>query len=588
MAGNPGPNANLKPVGILPNLYADLLPPNLTKAGAPGQDGNAQPKSEEKKQKLAVPNLFHNPHAIKRPQAKGNKTVKKPMARAAVPSSSSDTKNDSPAVTKKFEDFAANEDEDAENVAKAQEVNRLRNRERKMQKKLEKQYQGFRPDREYEIRNPTKVDVFRTEPSMMAVVMNGFNNYLREARGQEPISKPQGSDDDGDDSGNSEFIPYSLRETTDATEPPPYVEVAQTQEEVFEHRRRLAQERYGYVPEQIDDAPSVDEDLMEEESTDKKPADSDFLQKRLSEIKAHTAASLRAAETKSHSFASDDFSSAEPQPLSGPTTIVPPPPPPPPPPGVGDSATISAAPVHYSYPPPPGVPVQSTISAPPIHYDRPPPPPGPSYSHTISAPPIHYDRPSKSAENGPVDERPNRKRKANAPPEPEPLSKAERMMAKMGHKKGEGLGKDSSGITTALELTLQGHSSMGSGDSRKIGVVLGGERNQEAEPERFGKTSKVVVSWGCVDGVDFAADADRDDGGIRQDMGDFFSQKFGDIERIHISMGSTPSPVYIKFRETGSALNAVNRFSEGFEFQGRRIKAEFYDEDAFNSGSFKH
>ena len=46
--------------------------------------------------------------------------------------------------------------------------------------------------------------------------------------------------------------------------------------------------------------------------------------------------------------------------------------------------------------------------------------------------------------------------------------------------------------------------------------------------------------------------------------------------------------MYIKFASDLSALNAVNRFSEGYQFQGRSIRAEFYNEAKFEASVFDH
>jgi splicing factor 45 len=37
-----------------------------------------------------------------------------------------------------------------------------------------------------------------------------------------------------------------------------------------------------------------------------------------------------------------------------------------------------------------------------------------------------------------------------------------------------------------------------------------------------------------------------------------------------------------------AALNAVNRFDEGFEFRGRKIRAQYYDERKFHSGIYDY
>ena len=46
--------------------------------------------------------------------------------------------------------------------------------------------------------------------------------------------------------------------------------------------------------------------------------------------------------------------------------------------------------------------------------------------------------------------------------------------------------------------------------------------------------------------------------------------------------------VYVHFQSVLSALNAVNRFDEGWEFRGRKITAKFYDERKFHSGIYDH
>jgi splicing factor 45 len=249
----------------------------------------------------------------------------------------------------------------------------------------------------------------------------------------------------------------------------------------------------------------------------------------------------------------------EPQPRSfpPPPTVsddLPPPPPPPAPtagaPGtttgssVYDNATISAPPVRYA---------NATISAPPVRYEQPPP-------QHLNEEPEYSERPAK---------RPK-------------ISKAEAMMAKMGYVKGQGLGKNNDGVTTHLEVKIRkpapgGQSSIfddGEGNkvkSAQVWDVRGGERKKD-EPGKFGEESPVVVTWGCVDGVDWEKNAERDDGGVRQDMGEVFSTKvcmiehcaggavliilqFGPVERLQVDESNAEGVVYIHFKSVLSALN---------------------------------
>ena len=319
-----------------------------------------------------------------------------------------------------------------------------------------------------------------------------------------------------------------------------------------------------------------------------------------------------------------------PPPPSATNDYTPPPPPPPPATSVPTSSTYQGA----------------TIAAPPIRYAN----------ATISAPPVRYERPDVPMEDPDDDptpeERPSKRPK---------ISKAEAMMAKMGYKKGQGLGKNNDGVVTHLEVKMrkvpQGTSTFddegGKVKSQQVWDVRGGARNQKDEPGKFGEESSVVVTWGCVDGVDWDANADRNDGGIRQDMGEAFSnkvglgggggggrwgglgcqrcsqrrvfpscngcgvfqhdpppppppprktrtvfgfwvsriltsRKFGPVEHVQLDEKNKDGVVYIHFQSVLSALNAVNRFDEGWEFRGRKIRAKYYDERKFHAGIYDY
>ncbi|KAL6707143.1 hypothetical protein ACN47E_004690 [Coniothyrium glycines] len=260
-----------------------------------------------------------------------------------------------------------------------------------------------------------------------------------------------------------------------------------------------------------------------------------------------------------------DFSRSLPPPPTVSDDHEPPPPPPPPASSTQASAAYQGA----------------TISAPPIRYTN----------ATISAPPVRYERPDVDmgdADNEPAyDERPAKRPK---------ISKAEAMMAKMGYKKGQGLGKNNDGVVTHLEVKMrkvpQGASTFdeegGKVKSQQVWDVRGGMRTNKDEPGKFGDESPVVVTWGCIEGIDWAVNADRNDGGVRQEMGEAFSTKFGPVEHIQLDESSTDGAVYIHFKSVLSALNAVNRFDEGWEFRGRKIRAQYYDERKFHAGIYDH
>lgn len=175
------------------------------------------------------------------------------------------------------------------------------------------------------------------------------------------------------------------------------------------------------------------------------------------------------------------------------------------------------------------------------------------------------------------------------------MSIGARLMAKMGHVEGEGLGKNSDGIITHLEaVKRKNQGRIDDNDdpdrvkSAQVFDIRGGQRTAQPEESLFGPPSRVVVMFGCIDGVDLVADAGRNDGGVRQDMGDVFQAKFGEVKRIHYNADIPSSPVYIEFADGMSALNAVNRFHEGYEFQGRKIRAKFYMEEKFRASIYDY
>ncbi|KAH7094578.1 hypothetical protein FB567DRAFT_510496 [Paraphoma chrysanthemicola] len=259
--------------------------------------------------------------------------------------------------------------------------------------------------------------------------------------------------------------------------------------------------------------------------------------------------------------------------------------PPPPPPAEPQANTPSQG---FGQAPPLPPPAQSappaysgaTISAPPVRY----------HNATISAPPVRYERPDVPM--GDADEPAYEERPAKRPK----ISKAEAMMAKMGYVKGQGLGKNNDGVISHLEVKMRktgkGPSTIDDDGAKvksaQVWDVRGGHRNQNDEPGKFGEESSVVVAWGCVEGIDWNENAQRNDGGIRQDMGEVFSTKFGPVQQVQIDESNEDGVVYVKFESVLSALNAVNRFDEGYEFRGRKIRARYYDERKWHAGIWEH
>jgi splicing factor 45 len=98
-------------------------------------------------------------------------------------------------------------------------------------------------------------------------------------------------------------------------------------------------------------------------------------------------------------------------------------------------------------------------------------------------------------------------------PRPDPHTFAARLMAKWGHKEGQGLGVDGSGIVQALsvEQFKVGKGTDGKGKSKGSGrgriVDAGADARAKAEAERFGEPSRVIVLTNVVEPED-ASDPD--------------------------------------------------------------------------------
>lgn len=244
----------------------------------------------------------------------------------------------------------------------------------------------------------------------------------------------------------------------------------------------------------------------------------------------------------------------------------------------------------------------SGIQAPP-----PPPPdeqPQPPASQ-ISRAPVRYslpeadpDLPTTEAELQEMEVDDDEQAEAPKSLRPGQSKFAERLMAKYGWSKGQGLGKEGTGVTTALYAKADKRKKKSDAEGggyvqpTQIGRILGGTKSKagtEADEGKFGSMSEVIRLEGMLSGMDLQAEMMREDGNIMQEIGEECSDKYGNVERvyIHSDTHNDRGPlVLVQFTSQLSALRAVNAL-EGRVFNGNGISARYWDKEKFDRGEYE-
>ena len=233
-------------------------------------------------------------------------------------------------------------------------------------------------------------------------------------------------------------------------------------------------------------------------------------------------------------------------------------------------------------PPPPPPPVEesgATISRAPVRYDAAPP-----------APHVSDDTMADAAgdSNIPQDQDEPRSRR------PGQQNFAERLMKKQGWAKGQGLGAQGEGITTALVGKVDKRKKLSDKDGggwaqpANMGKIVGGKRRKvdnAGEAEAVPQMSDVIKLNNMLTGLDVQKEIE--DNNLMQEIGDDFAKNYGNVERVFIwreSMGGG-NEVFVKFTSQLSALRAVQGM-DGTTFADNEVLAGFWDADMFEKGQY--
>ena len=164
-------------------------------------------------------------------------------------------------------------------------------------------------------------------------------------------------------------------------------------------------------------------------------------------------------------------------------------------------------------------------------------------------------------------------------------------MAKMGYQKGQGLGADGSGITTAIVMKAEKRKKKSDAEGggyvapANMGKIVGGKKQKvETGESETDAMSEVIKLEGMLANMD--VDQEIQDNNLMQEVGDELGE-FGKVERLFIwrtHMGGNDE-VFVKFTSPLSALRAV-REMDGVEFADNTVKAAFFDAEKFERGEY--
>mmetsp|Transcript_8991 Transcript_8991/g.23080 ORF Transcript_8991/g.23080 Transcript_8991/m.23080 type:complete len:240 (-) Transcript_8991:55-774(-) len=159
-----------------------------------------------------------------------------------------------------------------------------------------------------------------------------------------------------------------------------------------------------------------------------------------------------------------------------------------------------------------------------------------------------------------------------------PMSMAEKMMAKMGWKEGEGLGRSKQGIKKPLEAQKV---------ARSGGIIVESDSEEAKRLAEKDKGSLVSVRPTRILLLKNMVGPGEVDDELEDEVANECEAKYGHVLRVTIFEATDPSlptteviRIFVEFETCSSSMRAHAALNGRF-FGGRQVVAEFFDEQKF-------
>nr|POE94322.1 dna-damage-repair/toleration protein, chloroplastic [Quercus suber] len=221
------------------------------------------------------------------------------------------------------------------------------------------------------------------------------------------------------------------------------------------------------------------------------------------------------------------------------------------------------------------------------HISAPLPPPPAQSGGIISRAPVRYDAAAIGSESESVAISAEQSGEISRTKKPGQKGFAQRILEKQGWQKGQGLGAQGQGITTAIVAQAQKRKKRSDAEGggwvapANMGRLVGGKKAKVDGARTDEPQPSVVVKYtGLLAGLDATEEIAEND--LYQRIGETMNEKFGTVERIYVWLAGA-NEVFIKFTDGMGALRAT---TNEFAFKGNTVIGHYYPEDRFEDADY--